>query len=232
MKRRVVVLIVLAVLALAGLQGCLPHEHAAAPCVAATTRVATTTRVGSTTNLVELNRLIPDIVLDIRYATTNNFTGKVVYPEARCFLVREAGEALCKVQADLKAQGYRLKVFDGYRPLSVQWIFWNILPDPRYVADPRVGSKHNRGYAVDASMVALDGGEVVMPTEFDDFTEHAHSDYMELPEDVLRHRAILHDAMRKHGFTPLETEWWHFDYRGWEDKPVLDVSFGELEARS
>lgn len=182
----------------------------------------------SGTELVALNEVIPDIVLDIRYAAMNNFTGKAVYPDARCFLAKDAALALAKVQEDLKKQGYRLKVFDGYRPLSVQRIFWEILPDPRYVADPASGSKHNRGYAVDVTLVTRDGNEVTMPTEFDDFTERAHSDYMELPEEAIHHRAILHDAMKKHGFTPFETEWWHFDYQGWEDKPLLDIPLEEI----
>ena len=182
----------------------------------------------STTTLIELHECIPDILLDIRYATTDNFTGKVVYPEARCFLNRDAACALAKVQEDLKQEGYRLKIFDGYRPLSVQRIFWEILPDPRYVADPEIGSRHNRGYAVDATLVALDGSEVAMPTEFDDFTERARSDYMDLPEEAIRHRELLHDAMKRHGFSPFETEWWHFDYQGYEDKPLLDIPFDRI----
>jgi D-alanyl-D-alanine dipeptidase len=172
------------------------------------------------TTLIELDECIPDILLDIRYATPNNFTGKVVYPDARCFLNRNAAFALAKVQEDLKEQGYRLKIFDGYRPLAVQRIFWEILPDPRYVADPEIGSRHNSGYAVDATLVKLDGSEVVMPTEFDDFSERAHSDYMDLPEEAIRHRALLHDAMKRHGFTPFATEWWHFDYQGDEEEPL------------
>lgn len=196
----------------------------AVACVA----VRPTSGTASTTPLVELNKCIPDIVLDIRYATANNFTGKAVYPDARCFLAAEAAAALRDVQEDLKKQGYRLKVFDGYRPLSVQRIFWDILPDPRYVADPQAGSKHNRGYAVDVSLVTRDGGEISMPTEYDDFTERAHPDYAELPADVIAHRAILQEAMARHGFTRFETEWWHFDYQGWEDQPVLDISFDEI----
>lgn len=179
-------------------------------------------------DLVELEQCIPDIVLDIRYATTENFTGTVVYPEARCFLAKNAALALAGVQNTLKEQGYRLKIFDGYRPLSVQRIFWKILPDPRYVADPEVGSRHNRGYAVDATLLTLDGSPVAMPTAFDDFTERARSDFMDLPEEAIRHRSILHAAMKRHGFTPFETEWWHFDYLGWEDKPILDIAFDRI----
>ncbi|MCC6487252.1 MAG: D-alanyl-D-alanine dipeptidase [Candidatus Hydrogenedentes bacterium] len=179
-------------------------------------------------DLVELVDVIPDIQLDIKYATSDNFTGKVVYPEARCFLVRDAAEALANVQADLHPLGYRLKVFDGYRPLSVQRIFWSILPDPAYVADPAKGSRHNRGYAVDLTLTDLQGKEVAMPSGYDDFSERAHRDYLALPAEAIGHRAILEQVMVRHGFIPFATEWWHFDFKGYEDKPNLDVPFDKL----
>lgn len=185
-------------------------------------------RVAPSADLVELTDVIPGVILDIRYATENNFTGKAVYPVSRCFLVRDAALALHKVQNDLEPLGYRLKVFDGYRPLSVQWKFWEILPDPDYVADPRVGSRHNRGYAVDLTLVDLDGNEVLMPTEFDDFTERAHRDYLALPPEAIGHREILEQVMVRHGFIPFPTEWWHFDYQGYEDQPNLDVPLDAL----
>lgn len=174
---------------------------------------------------VELNTVIPDVLLDIRYATTNNFTGKVVYPSARCFLAEPAALALAKVQADLRAQGYRLVVFDGYRPLHVQRIFWKILPDPRYVADPAKGSKHNRGYAVDVTLADSQGTPIEMPTEFDDFSEKAATNYPHVTPAAARHRRILHETMARHGFTPFASEWWHFDYQGWETQPNRDVPF-------
>lgn len=179
-------------------------------------------------DLVELNRIIPDIVLDIRYATTNNFVGEVLYPSARCFLAREPALALKKVQADLKKQGYRLKVFDGYRPLSVQKRMWEILPDNRYVADPATGSNHNRAYSVDVTLLNLDGSDVLMPSEFDDFSERAHMDYMDCPAEAIRHRKILHETMQRHGFSGIDSEWWHFNYKGYKDKPVLDISLDQL----
>ncbi len=178
--------------------------------------------------LVELKQVIPDVVLDIRYATENNFVGEQLYPSARCFLVKEAAYALKEVQADLKQQGYRLKVFDGYRPLSVQKRMWEILPDPQYVANPKNGSRHNRGYAVDVSLVDMEGNPVKMPTKFDDFSEKAHADYMDLPPEAIRHRRILRDTMEKHGFSGIQSEWWHYDYQGWEGKPILDIDIDEL----
>lgn len=178
--------------------------------------------------LVELNKVIPDVVLDIRYATTNNFVGEVLYPSARCFLVKDAALALKEVQQDLMKQGYKLKVYDGYRPLSVQKRMWEILPDSRYVADPKDGSRHNRGYAVDVSLLDIDGNAVLMPTEFDEFSEKAHSYYMDIPEEAKKHRKILRDAMEKQEFTGIDTEWWHFDYKGYEGKPNLDISIDDL----
>jgi D-alanyl-D-alanine dipeptidase len=190
---------------------------------------ATTTERGAEqADLVELVDVIPDILLDIRYATANNFTGEVIYPVACCFLVRDAALALKHVQQDLRPLGYRLKVFDGYRPLSAQQKFWEILPDPNYVADPTVGSRHNRGYAVDLTLVDRNGDDVAMPTDYDDFTERAHRDYLAVPVEAIGHREILETVMVRHGFIPFPTEWWHFDFRGYEGKPNLDVPLDSL----
>jgi len=172
--------------------------------------------------------VIPDIILDIRYATTNNFVGEELYPDARCFLAKEPALALKKVQADLKTQGYRLKVFDGYRPLSVQKRMWEILPDNRYVADPATGSNHNRAYSVDVTLLDLDANEVPMPSAFDDFSERAHLDYMDCPAEAIRHRRILREAMAQHGFSGIDSEWWHFNYKGYKDKPIMDISIDQL----
>jgi len=181
-----------------------------------------------THNLVELNRVIPDIVLDIRYAGTDNFVGEALYPSARCFLAKEPAKALKKVQADLKQQGHRLKVYDGYRPLSVQKRMWEILPDNRYVADPATGSNHNRAYSVDVALLDLEGNELSMPSAFDDFSERAHMDYMDCPAEAIRHRQILREAMERHGFSGIDSEWWHYNYQGYKDKPVLDISIDRL----
>lgn len=179
-------------------------------------------------NLVELKTVIPDIVLDIRYATTNNFVGEVLYPSARCFLAKKPAMALKDVQSDLKKQGYRLKVFDGYRPLSVQKRMWAILPDDRYVANPASGSNHNRAYSVDVTLLDLDGNEVEMPSGFDDFSERAHMDYMDCSPAAIEHRRILHETMERHGFSGINSEWWHFNYRGYKDQPILDIDLDQL----
>lgn len=167
-------------------------------------------------------KTIPNIVLDIRYATTNNFTGKIVYTKAEAFLVQPAAEALELVQKELAESGLGLKIYDAYRPLSVQKIFWEIMPDERYVADPAKGSRHNRGCAVDCTLINLsDGKELEMPTEFDDFTEKAHRDSMAHSPEVLKNRDTLEKIMTKHGFVGISTEWWHFDFEGWEQYPLF-----------
>lgn len=160
------------------------------------------------------------IRLDIRYATTNNFTHQKVYDAARCVLREGTARKLDDVQQDLERMGLGLKVFDCYRPLEVQRKFWAILPDERYVADPSKGSRHNRGAAVDLTLVTAGGQELQMPTAFDDFSEKAHRDYQTLPPAAIRNRALLERVMKKHGFIPLPTEWWHFDDADWRKYPI------------
>lgn len=179
--------------------------------------------------LVDLQKMIPRVKLDIRYATTNNFTGKVLYPVAKCYLRREPAEHLKAVQLELRELGFGLKIFDGYRPLSVQKKMWAIFPDDNFVANPAKGSRHNRGAAVDLTLIRTDGTELEMPTPYDDFTEKAHRKYMKLPGQVLRNRQLLEDVMTRHGFRGLDTEWWHFDYQGAMKYEILDVDYAELK---
>jgi D-alanyl-D-alanine dipeptidase len=146
---------------------------------------------------------------------------------------REVAEALNAIQAELEAQGLGLKIFDGYRPLSVQQLMWDLIQDERYVSNPAKNKgRHTRGTAVETTLVNTAGEELAMPTPFDDFTERAHSDYMDLPADVIANRALLRSVMEAHGFSALDTEWWHFDYIGWENDekfPPLSLSFEEIE---
>lgn len=181
-------------------------------------------------DIVNVWKLDTTIVLDIRYATTNNFTGKQVYDDAKFFLRKEPAEKILEVQKELQLLGLGLKIFDGYRPLSVQKKFWEIMPDERYVANPEKGSRHNRGAAVDLTLVDKNGNEIPMPTPYDDFTEKASRDYMDLPAQIIINRKFLEDLMKKYGFEGLPTEWWHFDYNGWEKYDVLDVDFKDLES--
>lgn len=173
--------------------------------------------------LVDISSVNPNIVIDIRYATSNNFMKRKVYPVARCALRASVARRLSQVQEDLEKQGLGLKVYDCYRPLSVQRLMWDILPDSRYVANPRTGSRHNRGAAVDLTLVDSNGNELEMPTEFDDFSEQAHRNYRGGSPESRKNRQILENAMKKHNFIPLPTEWWHFDAAGWQKFSLLNV---------
>jgi zinc D-Ala-D-Ala dipeptidase len=178
---------------------------------------------------VEVITINPNIQLDIRYATENNFLNRQVYPQARCFVRYPVALRLDSIQQELESIGLGLKIFDGYRPLSVQKQMWEILPDDQYVANPQNGSRHNRGAAVDVSLVDSGGAELPMPTEFDDFTEKAAHAYQNLPEEIRRNRWILKTIMEKYGFTAIKSEWWHYDLKGWEKFPISDLTFEEIE---
>jgi len=175
-------------------------------------------------DLVDVSRLVPDAVLDLRYATADNFLGRRVYPSARCLLVRPAARRLARAAAALRAKGYRLRLWDCYRPLSIQREMWRIRPDPGYVADPRRGSNHNRGAAVDLTLVGPGGAAVEMPTPFDTFDARAHADATEgVAPAARRNRALLREAMERAGFLVHPNEWWHFATRNARTLPVLDV---------
>ena len=132
-----------------------------------------------------------------------------------------------KVQEELSAKGYGLKIWDAYRPYSVTKKMWELIGDERYVANPAKGSGHNRGLAVDVTIVK-DGKEINMGTGFDNFTDTAHHDFKNLPEDVLKNRMLLKTTMEKYGFKALETEWWHYSFPNDRNYAVLDLSFKQL----
>jgi len=178
--------------------------------------------------LVDIQKVSPRIRLDIRYATPANFTGQKVYDEAACFLRPATADRLSRAQAELEREGLGLKVYDCYRPLAVQRRFWELVQDERFVANPEQGSNHNRGAAVDLTLVDAKGNELPMPTEFDDFTELAHSSYSHLPENVIKNRERLVRAMVNQGFLPLPTEWWHFDDPECAHYSILDLPFSQL----
>lgn len=182
------------------------------------------------TVLVDLQSINPNIVLDIRYATTNNFVKQKLYPQARCILRAAVAQQLSQVQTELETRELGLKVYDCYRPLAIQRVLWNIKPDPRYVANPANGSRHNRGAAVDLTLVDRTGKELPMPTDFDDFRDRASRTYNNLPENVRRNRQTLEDVMVQAGFIPLASEWWHFDGKGWQNYAIRDVPFGAISS--
>lgn len=186
-------------------------------------------------HLVELTRLDPTLKLDIRYATAHNFTGKPVYPVARAYLLDLPAQALIRVQQSLKPQGLGLLIFDAYRPLSVTRALWNAAsPTERqqgYVADPATGSRHNRGCAVDLSLYDLKTGQpLTMPSAFDDFSERAHADWTGTDAAAIRHRDLLRAVMEQQGFKVLPNEWWHFNFRGCDRNPLLDIPLDQVSA--
>ncbi len=179
--------------------------------------------------LIDIKDVIPDIKLDIRYATTNNFVGEVIYPSPVAFARLPVVDALVIVQESLRKRGLGLVIFDAYRPYSATVKFYEVYKDTNYVASPYGGSRHNRGAAVDVSLVDLaTGEEIQMPTAYDSFTEAAHPDYTNLPENVIVNREILINEMQNHGFKVYPTEWWHFDFIGWEAYDIMDISFEDL----
>ena len=182
-------------------------------------------------DLVDLAAVDPALRLDIRYATPDNFTGEIVYPVARALLQRPAAEALSRANRRAREKGYGLLILDAYRPWSVTRMFWDRFPTHRaYLADPLAGSRHNRGCAVDLTLFDLASGrEVSMPSAYDEFSEKAHPMYAGGTPAERKARDVLRGIMESEGFTVYENEWWHFDYTGWHEWPVLDVSLDSAD---
>lgn len=181
--------------------------------------------------LLELKTTIPEIVLDLRYATTNNFTGTLLYPTGESTWLRLLpAKALAVIQSELKQEGLGLKIFDAYRPYSVTVKMWDLIRDERYVANPAKGSGHNRGLAVDLTLIQLSTGEELdMGTSFDNFTDTAHHAFRSLPDITLKNREKLKSIMEKHGFTALPTEWWHYYWTNDGRYGVMDLKFRNLK---
>lgn len=174
--------------------------------------------------LVDVARSIPSAVLDLRYATPANFTGKVLYPSARCLLRRAVAARLVKVAARVARKGYRLRLYDCYRPLSVQRTMWAAYPHPGFVADPKRGSLHNRAAAVDVGLSTPEGAEVEMPTPFDHFGPKARAGATAgIPARLRARRDLLRRAMEAEGFIVNPAEWWHYAARDARRFPLLDV---------
>ena len=165
------------------------------------------------TDFVLLKSLSSDFVFDTKYATPDNFLKQAVYECGECYLRKKTAEALVKANEEFKTLGYRIKLFDCYRPLEVQKKMWKILPGTHYVANPAKGSKHNRGAAVDLTLVDKDGNELDMGTPFDFFGEKAHHTCTTLPKKVLENRKLLKDILNKYNFKSIYSEWWHYEYR-------------------
>jgi D-alanyl-D-alanine dipeptidase len=179
--------------------------------------------------LVEIKKWIPNIKLDIRYATKNNFAKIAVYKQAKAFARLPVVEALRNVQNELNKSGIGLKIFDGYRPYSVTVKFYELASDKSFVANPKDGSRHNRGCAIDLTLINLKTGkELEMPTPYDSFAPEAAANFDKLSEQVLKNRTLLINTMEKNGFKVLSNEWWHFDFDGWKNFELMDIPFEDL----
>ncbi len=179
----------------------------------------------------DLKKKVPGIMFDLRYATTHNFMHRKLYPSITDSWMRlAAADSLAVIQKEFGSMALGLKVFDAYRPYSVTAAMWETVKDDRYAADPRKGSGHNRGIAVDLTLVDLSTSrELDMGTGFDDFSDTTHHDFKALPQNVLHNRSLLKNMMMKHGFKPLETEWWHYSLAGNTEYELLDLGFRDLK---
>ncbi|POY39398.1 D-alanyl-D-alanine dipeptidase [Solitalea longa] len=185
----------------------------------------------STKALVDIKRAIPNIILDIRYATSNNFMHEKMYNVAGAFTRLPVLRALQNVQRELNTKGLVLKIFDAYRTYTVTVSFYEKQKDSIFVAPPWKGSRHNRGCAIDLTIVNLiTGKELKMPTAFDDFSPKASADYPHLPQKVIENRQLLRDVMTKNGFNVYKDEWWHFDFNNWKAFEITDITFDELQS--
>jgi D-alanyl-D-alanine dipeptidase len=173
--------------------------------------------------LVDVTSLVPDAVIDLRYASARNPAGRALYPVARCLLLRPAAERLAAAARRLRAEGYRLVLWDCYRPASAHAALWAAHPRAGAVADPARGSHHSRGTAVDVSLADLSGSPLAMPTDHDDFGARARADAAEgVPEAARRRRDALRAALEAEGFVAYAREWWHFAAADSVRHPVLD----------
>ena len=180
--------------------------------------------------LVELKKLMPSLVTDLRYATTNNFTHTVLYRHPVLYLRELPANGLRLVQDDLNKLGLALKIYDAFRPFGVTCTLWRLVADRHYVANPRKGSNHNRGLAVDATIIDLKTGkELDMGTGYDNFTDSAHHAFRGLPEKVLANRRLLKQTMRRHGFGMVPAEWWHYQWHNDLDYEIIDLDFDDLK---
>lgn len=180
--------------------------------------------------MVDIKKAIPGLQLDLRYASKNNFMHKKLYPPIQTTYLRKAAvDKLTKVQIELMSNDLGLKIFDAYRPYAVTEKLWEPVQDDRYAADPKKGSGHNRGIAVDLTIISLKTNkELDMGTGFDNFSDSAHQSFINLPDTVLQNRKLLRLIMEKYGFTALETEWWHYYLPNAKDFELLDISFKKL----
>lgn len=169
--------------------------------------------ISKDTSFINIQTLSNDFILDLKYATTDNFLHQKVYDCPDCYLRKNTAIALMKANQELITKGFRIKLFDCYRPLDIQKKMWQILPGTNYVANPKKGSKHNRGAAVDLTLVDFLGNELDMGTKFDFFGPEAHHTYMNHSPEVLQNRKLLKETLAKYNFKSIYNEWWHYEFR-------------------
>lgn len=182
-------------------------------------------------DLVDIKKIDPSIVVDLKYATEDNFTGKSIYTSAVCFVHKDTARALIKIQSELRTKNLGLKIWDGYRSPVAQQKLWDVCADAypdekereQYVSNPKKGGRHTRGTSVDVTLVDEKGNELIMPTGFDDFSIKAWTADTSCSVEAQKNRELLHVIMCKHGFESIKTEWWHFDLIGWRKYPPLEV---------
>lgn len=179
--------------------------------------------------LIDLEQYVPGIVLDIRYATIHNFTGEKIYNLAKAYARKPVADAIKRAQAELQKQGLGIKIFDAYRPYKATVRFYEVYKDTTYVASPYKGSRHNRGCAIDMTLINLKTGEELkMPTGYDSFQKEAWPSTPIKDPEARKNRALIIQVMEKQGFKVNGSEWWHFDFIGWRNYEVLDIDFEEL----
>ena len=165
---------------------------------------------------------VPGVVLDLRYASTNNITGKVQYAEAKAYLRQETIRKLRRVVRELEEEGYRLVIWDAWRPASAQRALWMAKPDGKFLTPPSKISRHRRGTSVDVSLADKEGKILPMPSDFDEFNAKADEDFSDVPQEVAQRARILRNIMFNSGFSGVPDEWWHYDLRDWADYEAIE----------
>jgi D-alanyl-D-alanine dipeptidase len=172
--------------------------------------------------LVEVTpKNVPGVVLDLRYATTNNITGRVLDPQGKAYLRPETIRKLRRVAGDLEAKGYRLVIWDAWRPAAAQQALWKAKPDGRFLTPPSKISRHRRGTSVDVSLAEMNGRILEMPSDFDEFSAKADEDFSDVSKEAAQRARILRKIMFKAGFSGVPDEWWHYDLRDWADYEAI-----------
>ena len=193
-----------------------------------TDKIQETKAIREVQGLVRIDELDSNFVIDLKYATSDNFIGRQAYKVNVCALRRTTAEKLVKANNEFMKDGYRIKIWDGYRPLYVQQIFWDIVKNPLYVADPKFGSSHSTGCTVDVTLVDTNGKEVIMPTAFDDFSTKASRKYTGASKEAKKNLEYLTAVMKRNGFTTINSEWWEYRDTEMSKYPELDIKLEEF----